>query len=177
MRSLKSAILLILLALLPALAQELPKPVGESDPVEGDAMLVLSPDGLAAGHGLISSRLRDLARYGLLYTPSWNAAAREHVVSQEYLRKIQTGGRPDICRKGAFGVRMDGSFRGDKPVSNSYQWDAVFADGDFYKSGGRGQGLYVSPSKGLAIVWFSTVMATDLTHYARVIAKTSTGGN
>ena len=139
--------------------------------VEGDATMGVTPEGTAVGHGLLSSRLRDMARYGMLYTPSWDKAARERLVSEEMLQKIQQGGRPEIYLEGSFGKRMAGSFAGDVPVANSYQWDAVFADGDFFKSGIRGQGLYVSPGKDLVIGWFSTVMATDLTHYARTIAR------
>ncbi|MDF2153565.1 hypothetical protein [Vibrio sp. CAU 1672] len=41
-------------------------------------------------------------------------------------------------------------------IGSSYQWDAVFSDGDMYKAGLNGQGIYVSPETDTAIVWFST---------------------
>jgi hypothetical protein len=60
---------------------------------------------------------------------------------------------------------------GAQPVANHFQWDAVFADGDFCKAGVFGQGRYVSLERGLVIAWHSTAPATDLTHYARLIAR------
>jgi CubicO group peptidase (beta-lactamase class C family) len=42
--------------------------------VEGDMQVALAPDRTPQAHGLLSTRLRDVARYGLLYTPSWAKA-------------------------------------------------------------------------------------------------------
>jgi len=139
--------------------------------VEGDMQVAVAPDNTPLVHGLIASRLRDLARYGMLYTPSWNKAARERIVSQTYVREIQTGGRKGIFLKGELGNRLTTAFFPVSPPSaNHWQWDAVWPDGDFYKGGVYGQGLYVSPAKDLVIVWFSTAMSNDLTQYARQIA-------
>jgi len=44
----------------------------------------------------------------------------------------------------------------EKKITNHYQWDAIFEDGDMYKSGFGGQGLYVSPTRDMAVVWFGT---------------------
>lgn len=140
--------------------------------VEGDAMMNVASDGVAHAEGMMISRLRDLARYGMLYTPSWSRAAREKVVSDAYIRQIQTGGRKENFLRGEQGKRMvQKSFPASPPVANHWQWDAVFADGDFYKGGSLGQGLYVSPGRDLVICWFSTVAFTDLTQYARAIAR------
>ncbi len=57
----------------------------------------------------------------------------------------------------------DESFR-----HNTYQWDIVTSDGDFYKSGFGGQGLYVSPSDNLVIAWFGTQEVQDSTEMLRV---------
>jgi CubicO group peptidase (beta-lactamase class C family) len=143
---------------------------------EGDLQIGLTPDGVALSHALAIGRLRDMARYGMLYTPSWNKVAYEPLVSAAYLKKIQTGGRTDLYLRGARGRLMTGSFAGDAPVSNSYQWDAVFADGDFFKSGLMGQGLYISPARDVVIAWFSTTQRTDLTNYARAIVKSFAAG-
>ncbi|MFQ4141892.1 serine hydrolase domain-containing protein [Chlorogloeopsis sp. ULAP02] len=138
---------------------------------EGDAFIGLSPDGFAQGYGLLNSRLRDLARYGLLHTPSWNKAAREKVLPEGYIRRLQTEGRKGIFLKGEIGNRlMKSYFPASPPVANSRQWDGVFADGDLYKGGVYGQGIYVSPDKDLVICWFSTNLSSDLTQYARTIA-------
>jgi CubicO group peptidase (beta-lactamase class C family) len=139
--------------------------------VEADMHLAVSPDGVPQAHGFFSSRLRDLARYGLLYTPSWANAARERIVSPDYVRAIQTEGRKSIFLAGELGNRLtNNSFSIDPPTANAWQWDAVWDDGDFYKGGVYGQGLYVSPSRDLVIAFYSTVMSTELTQYARRIA-------
>jgi CubicO group peptidase (beta-lactamase class C family) len=139
--------------------------------VEGDMQVAIAPDNTPQAHGLVASRLRDMARYGMLYTPSWNKAAREQVVSQAYVREIQTGGRKDIFLKGELGNRLTTvSFPASPPSANHWQWDAIWPDGDFYKGGVYGQGLYVSPARDLVIAWFSTAMSSDLKQYARQIA-------
>jgi CubicO group peptidase (beta-lactamase class C family) len=140
--------------------------------VEGDALMNVASDGVAHVEGMLITRLRDAARYGMLYTPSWHKAARQQVVSARYIDRIQHQGRNEIYLKGELGRRMvERYFPASPPVANSWQWDAVFADGDFYKSGTLGQGLYVSPDKDLVVVWFSTILFTDLTQYARAIAQ------
>ena len=61
-------------------------------------------------------------------------------------------------------------FPNDPPTAHHWQWDGVWDDGDFYKGGVFGQGLYVSPARDLVLVWYSTAMSSDLTQYARQIA-------
>ncbi|MBU3071747.1 beta-lactamase family protein [Aestuariicella sp. G3-2] len=121
---------------------------------EGDAQLGLSPQGNGIIHGLVSSRLSDMARFGMLYTPSWKKVSRTPLVSEASLKKIHTAGNADAYYKGEMGPKMASLF-GERPVSNAYQWDAVFADGDLYKAGMNGQGVYVSPGKDLVVVWFA----------------------
>jgi CubicO group peptidase (beta-lactamase class C family) len=141
--------------------------------VEGDMLVGLSPDGVSQAEGVLVTRLRDLARYGMIYTPSWQLAAREKIVSDDYIQEIQTGGRKDIFLKGEFGNRLtDSYFPKSPPTSNHWQWDAVWDDGDMYKSGTFSQGIYVSPGKDLVVVWFSTILHNDCTQYAREIAET-----
>ena len=137
--------------------------------VESDLQVHLTPDGIAAGHGMISSRLRDMGRFGMLYTPSWNKAAREKIVSKKMLASIQNGCRPEIYNKGHLGPSMTKRFH-EEPKCNGWQWDAVFKDGDIYKSGLMGQGIYISPSRDLTIVWFSADKAASITGYSRAIA-------
>lgn len=136
----------------------------------GDATLALTPQGNAIIHGLISSRLVDMARFALLYTPSWNKTASEPVVSKNTIFKIQQGGKSENYFKGALGQHLTDRF-GEKPLFNSYQWDAVFSDGDFYKGGMNGQGIYVSPEKDVVVAWFATGLAEiRMESFARKIA-------
>lgn len=55
---------------------------------EGTFQIHTTPDGIACAHKLASSTLRDLARFGMLCTPSWNKTASEQVVTQEILDRI-----------------------------------------------------------------------------------------
>ena len=138
----------------------------------GDALLGLSPQGNGVIHGLISSRLEDMAKIGMLFTPSWQLISSKEVVSEQVLNKIQASGIKDNYMKGTLGPRMAEEFR-EQPEFNSYQWDAVFADGDIYKSGMNGQGIYVSPTKDIVVVWFATGFPEiPMEAFGRTIVKT-----
>ncbi len=137
----------------------------------GDGLLGLSPQGNGIIHGLVSSRLEDLAKTGLLYTPSWDKTASRRVVSKNMIVTIQSAGREENYMKGTLGPHLADAF-GERPLFNAYQWDAVFADGDIYKSGMNGQGIYVSPQRDVVIVWFATGGSSiPMEAFARAIAK------
>ena len=139
--------------------------------MEGDAELGLSPSGEPSAFGIFSSRLRDLARYGMIYTPSWNVVAKENIVGKDYLQKIYATAKVEQY-SGNLGDRMIAHF-GNLDMGASYQWDTVFPDGDLYKSGRGGQCLYVSPDTDTVIVYFSASYQSSLwVHaYAREIVK------
>jgi CubicO group peptidase (beta-lactamase class C family) len=142
--------------------------------MEGDALLGLSPTGEPSAFGIFASRLRDLARYGMLYTPSWNIVSKERVVSETYFQKVYASSRPELfLAEDNFAQRMIRGF-GNVGMGASYQWDAVFPDRDVYKSGRTGQALYISPETDTVVVWFSSAYQNTLwVHaYAREIVKT-----
>ncbi len=122
---------------------------------ESDAMMMMSPYG-ALHNSSINSTLRDLGRYGLLFTPSWRTVSRQQVISDAYLRKIQRGGRPNIFPRGAAGRAFNNYFPDEIPRHNTYQWDFVMGDGDFFKGGHSGQGLYISPGRNVVVAFFGT---------------------
>lgn len=115
----------------------------------------LAPDGTAVAHGLISTTLEDFARFGMLFTPSWKKAAVEPVVSPEVLKRLQTGGEPEAFKAGAKYKGLIEDFD-EAPMANSFQFDAVFADGALYKHGNVGQGIYIDPARDFVGVYFST---------------------
>ncbi len=85
---------------------------------------------------------------------------------------LQTTGDPEIYDKGYVGQTMMKYFPGEKNMTNRYMWDAILSDGDMYKGGFGGQGLYVSPSRDLVINWFSTGDGNNEEEtMARAIAK------
>lgn len=123
---------------------------------DGDLQIHLSPDGLATTHGIVSSRLRDMARFGMLYTPSWRTTATRQVVTPAIVERIRGGLRShDFFMRGYDGPVFS-DLLGERVECNSRQWDAVFADGDLFKAGFMGQSLYVSPARDLVIVAYST---------------------
>lgn len=138
---------------------------------EGDLQIHLSPDGIAAAHGVVSSRLRDMARFGMLYTPSWDKAASEPIVTPAIVQRIRQGVRSHDAFMRGFDGPVFTERLNDRIEGNSRQWDAVFADGDFYKSGLMGQGLYVSPDRDLVIAYFSVSPQASIHRYVRPIAK------
>src|SRR5450432_517758 len=141
---------------------------------EADGYLGLSPEGIVVSSAAMNSSLRDLARYGLLFTPSWGRVSHSKVISDAIIDKMQYAGN-NIQRydKGAFGKRMINEL-GERPSHNAYQWDFVMGDGDFFKAGINGQGLYVSPKKDLVIACFSHgdyTPGVSVEYLSRAIAK------
>ena len=120
---------------------------------ESDAVLMASKAGASS---TINSTLRDLGRFGLLFTPSWQKISEERLVSEAYLKRIQQGGRPEIFAKAGAGATWNAVFADDPPHHNTYQWDFVMPDGDFFKAGHCGQGLYLSPSRDLVVAFFGS---------------------
>ncbi|RLA60569.1 MAG: serine hydrolase [Epsilonproteobacteria bacterium] len=143
--------------------------------VSSDApiQLHMTPDGVVAAHGLISSNLRDLARFGMLYTPNWDKVATEQIVTPVMISRIRNGVRTKEFFLGGFnGPAFVKIFADDTIISNSRQWDIIWPDGDFWKGGMMSQGLYVSPDKNLVIAYFS-LNGTDrsIDRYLRPIAN------
>ena len=139
-----------------------------------DAMVALSPSGEMLAGGILAGTLRDFIRYSLLFTPSWQTVASERVVSEDYLRAIYETANPDIYLGGDQGPSMVERFAATgAPIGNAYQWDAVFEDGDIYKSGLCGQALYVSPETDTVVLYFSTTWQSSqaMVPYTREIVK------
>lgn len=130
--------------------------------MESGAYIAVSDTGLPTSFGTMNSTLRDMARFGMAYTPSWKVLSDTPAIPQSVIELIQKGGDPEIYKHGYLGPRTtELGFSGEQGITNRYQWDAVFADGDFWKKGVGGQGLYISPDKDLVIVYFATGTGND----------------
>ena len=140
--------------------------------MEGDAELATTPVGEALNGGVFASRLRDMARFGALFTPSYDKISDTKIVDDAYLKNVYGTNNGDAFLKGEMGTRIINDFK-ESPLHASYHWDAVFADGDLYKSGKNGQCIYVSPKTDAVVVWFSSVQNNEiwLPIYARSIEK------
>ncbi|MBR8534080.1 beta-lactamase family protein [Carboxylicivirga sediminis] len=124
--------------------------------MESEGAYALTPQGEILNGAIFSSRLRDMGRYGMIYTDSWNKVAEHQLVSDTYFDKVYDNTYSDAYLKGEQGTN-NAKYFGEVPSHASYQWDAVFNDGDMYKAGRYGQGIYVSPETNTVVVWFSTV--------------------
>lgn len=130
---------------------------------EGDALMFLPNSNDRMYMGGLSATLRDHARFGLLFTPSGRIAPYDFI-PEVLIDKIQKGGRPEIIKNtGPIDlfiyddpITAEHLVDGEPPRHATYQWDIVMEDGDFFKEGGGGQGLYVSPRRDLVIAYFGT---------------------
>lgn len=140
--------------------------------MEGDGVLGVSASGEPMAYGAYAARLRDLARFGILFTPSWSAVAKERVVSENYFKNANAAAKREAYGRDYMSRRLIKDF-GETNIGASYQWDAVFPDGDLYKSGRTGQCLYVSPETDTVVVWYSSAYKAEIwVHaYAREIVK------
>ena len=113
------------------------KPMGASS----DAYVCLSDQGIAWPHGGMSATLRDLARFGMLFTKSEIKARNESLVSFAQIKEIFAA--PAIANSFA-------------PFKWAYQWDLA-SDGVMMKGGFGGQALYIDPNKEIVIAYYNYV--------------------
>ena len=122
--------------------QEIWKKIGS----EHSALLGINKNGTSISYADgMSTTLRDLARFGLAFTPSGRKTANP-IISDAHLAKIRNVNKKLKAESRNF----------KETIYSSYQWSAIFDDGDFYKGAHGGQGLYISPSKDLVIAFFGT---------------------
>jgi len=117
---------------------------------EADASFIAYRYGIPLTHGGFLSNMRDLARFGLLFTPSYSVVSDRKIISDEHIDLITNGGNPELLAN--IGISPVGQ-SGIK--HNIYQWDRVFANGSFYKGGWGGQGLLVNSERDLVAVFTS----------------------
>ena len=113
------------------------KPMGASS----NAYVCLSDKGIAWPHGGISATLRDLARFGMMYTNSEIKARKENLISFKQLQEI-------------FAAKPINS--PIAPFKWAYQWDLA-SDGILMKGGFGGQALYIDPEKEIVIACYNYV--------------------
>ena len=109
--------------------------------VESDASFLAYRYGIALTHGGFLSNMRDMARFGLIFTPSYSAVSDVRLVSDETIDILFNQPNPNL-------IRGDGSH-------NSYQWDYINSDGFMVKGGWGGQALIVNPKLDIVAVYTS----------------------
>lgn len=115
------------------------KPMGANS----DAYVCVSDKGVAWSHGGLSATLRDLARFGMLFTNSEIRLRKESIISFKQLQEIFAT------------APVQNSFA---PFKWAYQWDLA-SDGVMMKSGFGGQALYIAPEKETVIAYYNYVDA------------------
>ena len=118
-------------------AEKIWKPIGATS----NAYVCVSDKGIPWVHGGISATLRDLARFGMLYTHSDIKARKESFISFSQLNEIFSTPALDF---------------GFEKFQWGYQWD-VARDGILMKGGFGGQALLVHPEKEIVIAYFNHV--------------------
>jgi CubicO group peptidase (beta-lactamase class C family) len=118
---------------------------------EGDAAVLAPRYGVPMFAGGFLSRPRDLARFGLLFTPSYGIVSDRKVISDQHIEMLKNGGRPELLANARWGA-PEGIEQGSVK-HNVYQWDLVYANNDIYKGGWAGQGLLVNPDRDLVAVY------------------------
>ncbi len=127
---------------------------------EHSALLGINKNGTSLSYlDGMSTTLRDLARFGLSFTPSGRKSANP-IISDAHLFKIRD-----------FNKNLDKSKDLEEKKYSSYQWGEVYEDGDFYKGAHGGQGLYISPSKDLVIAFYGTANTDRESNQLHIIAR------
>jgi CubicO group peptidase (beta-lactamase class C family) len=130
-----------------ALSREIWTQIG----AEHDAAILAPRYGVPMFAGGFLGTLRDLARFGLLFTPSYAVVSDRRIISEEHIEMLKNGGRPELLANARWGA-PDGLK--EKTIKhNVYQWDLVFANNDVFKGGWAGQGLLVNPDRDLVAVY------------------------
>jgi CubicO group peptidase (beta-lactamase class C family) len=139
---------------------------------EAPARLCGSAAGAPGSHGGLCTTLRDLARFGMLFTPSSSVVTETEIISAEHLRRIQAGGRRGLHRHdpAALPGYVTAAYGNDLPPA-SRQWNFAIDDGDLFKGGFGGQGLYVSPARDLVIAFAGTPRADGATSLLRWFSR------
>lgn len=113
------------------------QPMGASS----NAYVCLSQKGIPWPHGGMSATLRDLARFGMLFTKSDLQKRKETLISFAQIKEIFDA--PAVKNPMA-------------PFKWAYQWDLA-SDGVMMKGGFGGQALYVHPEKEIVIACYNYV--------------------
>lgn len=116
---------------------------------EADGLMMISPKGNAAAHAGLSARLRDVARFGQIFTGGGFG-----VIGDDHLGDLASGNGISFSPEQLF--RMKDTWGDDVPSHAAWQWDMIWPDGMMFKGGYSGQGVFVAPARDIVIAFFGT---------------------
>lgn len=118
---------------------------------ESDAAILAPRYGVPMFAGGFLGRVRDLARFGLLFTPSYTVVSDQRIISKKHIDTLLNGGNPALLVNARWGAPE--GLAGGTIRHNVYQWDLVYTNNDIFKGGWAGQGLLVNPDRDLVAVY------------------------
>jgi len=117
----------------------------------------LFPDGSIHAATAMNSTLEDMARFGLLFTPTFKKVTGKEVISQKLIDRMFATKVPFEIYDPSFMGKMARNELGNQTVFGSgSQFDFLWEDGAFAKLGHNNQGLYIDPAREFVGVYFST---------------------
>jgi CubicO group peptidase (beta-lactamase class C family) len=131
---------------------------------EADASFLAPRNGIAVMHGGFMAKMRDLIRFGMLFTPSYGLVSDKKIISDAHIDLILNGGNPKLLQN----LNIPG-FEESDIKHNIYQWDQVYDNDDFFKGGWAGQGLLINPTRDIVAVF--TGYKRNEAHHALEIRK------
>ncbi|XXK46024.1 serine hydrolase domain-containing protein [Porticoccaceae bacterium nBUS_17] len=115
---------------------------------ESDGSILAPRYGVPIAHGGLLARSRDVARFGLLYTPSYTKISDSQIISDRMINLILNDKNPNLTLKANKAGQLPPDFS-----HSGYLWDAVYTNDDFYRGGWAGQGLLINPTKDIVAVY------------------------
>lgn len=127
-----------------ALTQEIWFHIG----AEADASFLAPRNGIAMTHGGFMAKMRDMIRFGILFTPSYKVVSDKKIISDSHIDLILNEGNPELLQ-----ILNRPGFEESGIKHNIYQWDLVYDNDDFFKGGWAGQGLLINPTRDVVAVF------------------------
>ena len=112
---------------------------------ESDAGFFAYRYGIAVSHGGFQARMRDLARFGLLFTPSAAVVTDKQIISDEFIEIMRSAGNPKLRQEWQVGTTS-------YPM---YQWNVIDTHDWIEHGGWGGQGLMINPSRDVVALFTS----------------------
>jgi len=117
---------------------------------EHDAMLILNERGFPMSGAGMAATLRDVARFGLVFTKN-PPTTQQRIISDPIVQRIIGG------RAGEGGAKPDEH----DILPLTYEWDMISDKGELAKGGWAGQLLYINREKDVVIAYFGTNQVPD----------------
>jgi CubicO group peptidase (beta-lactamase class C family) len=115
----------------------------------------LFPDGSIHSATAMNSTLEDMARFGLLFTPTYKKITGKEVISQKLIDYMFSIKVPvDIFNPSAVGKMAVDELGNQKVCGSGAQFDFLWDDGALAKLGHNNQGIYIDPAREFVGVYF-----------------------